>query len=93
MAVGCRSKCGVEQRNEAPKGCRKGKCILNFNFNTGHFLAQQIQNISLNLAILATAKEKSHYENSYIANYTNIIWHPPEHTSFIAYYNTTIVNE
>lgn len=81
--LGCGSKCCKEQKSEMPKGCQKGKCILNFNFNTGQFIGQQEQNVTLNYETETIEKNQLNYEKNFIPNYINTIWHPPKNNSFI----------
>jgi hypothetical protein len=81
--LGCASICCKEQKSEIPKGCQKGKCILNFNFNTGQFIGQQEQNVTLNNESETIEKNQLNYEKNFIPNYTNIIWHPPKNSSVI----------
>jgi hypothetical protein len=78
----CSAICHKENRSVNPKGCQKGKCILNFNFGTGQFIVQQIQSVSFNTDFEIADKDNLSYEKVFIANYKNIIWHPPKSDSF-----------
>lgn len=79
--LGCGSICSKENKSEMPKGCQKGKCILNFNFNTGQFLGQQEQSVSWNPVNQTMEQEQLNYAKNFIPNYTNTIWHPPKDNS------------
>jgi hypothetical protein len=78
----CAESCQKEMKGATPKGCQKGKCILNFNFNTGQFIVQQIQSVSFNSAFEIVEKGSLSYEKVFIDNYKNTIWHPPKSDSF-----------
>jgi hypothetical protein len=71
--LGYDSKCCKEQKSEIPKGGQKGKCILNLNFNTGQFIAQQVQIVFFNHEIEIVEKECLNCEKNFIPNYTNTI--------------------
>jgi hypothetical protein len=75
---GCGSSCSKEQKNSMPKSCGKEKCILNFNFNAGQFIVEQIQYIEFS-SITKIEREKAlAYPEIFISNYKNNIWHPPK---------------
>ena len=71
---------GCCQKDEM-EGCQKEKCVLNLNFSTGQFIVQQIQNVSIPDVFDDKKHEKLNYEKTFIPNYHNTFWHPPEMTS------------
>ncbi|UOK43838.1 MULTISPECIES: hypothetical protein [Flavobacterium] len=72
---------GCCQSDGIPDGCQKEKCVLNLNFSTGQFIVQQIQDVSIPDVFDDKKHEKLNYEKTFIPNYYNTFWHPPEITS------------
>ncbi|MET0946602.1 MAG: hypothetical protein ABWY22_14435 [Flavobacterium sp.] len=78
----CNTACQNEKKSESTKGCQKEKCILNFNFSTGHYIVQQIQSISFNQELEVVERNNLSYEKVFISKYQNTIWHPPKNIFF-----------
>lgn len=69
---------GCCQNDDMPEGCQKEKCVLNLNFSAGQFIVQQIQDISIPYVFAEKKLERLIYEKTFIPNYYNTFWHPPE---------------
>lgn len=69
---------GCCQSDDMSDGCQKEKCVLNLNFSAGQFIVQQIQDISIPTIFDDKKQEKLIYEKTFIPNYYNTFWHPPE---------------
>ncbi|ESU22234.1 hypothetical protein FEDK69T_22160 [Flavobacterium enshiense DK69] len=69
---------GCCQTGGVPEGCQKEKCVLNLNFSAGQFIVQQIQNLSIPDVFDDNKQNKLIYEKTFIPNYYNTFWHPPE---------------
>jgi len=82
LGVNCNTTCQKENKNINPKGCQKEKCILNFNFNTGQYIVEQIQSISFNQELGALERKNLSYEKVFLSKCQNTIWHPPKNIFF-----------
>jgi hypothetical protein len=79
LAENCHNSCcgkGVDK--EMPNGCQKEKCLVNSNFNNTTFLVFDTDYQLQSNVFQSSPKEKSHYHNNLISNYSVTIWQPPE---------------
>lgn len=84
FAEKCQSSCqkNNSDKETLPSGCQKQKCILNFNFNAGQYIVEQIQSISFNQELEAIERKNLSFEKVLISKYQNTIWHPPKNIFF-----------